>query len=245
MRSDRAVSALKVEIQKHGLGRNSYCHQVDFKENDVGRRGHLQLPLYLLHECRYLFSNVVKVLGLDLADVVLKNTLQDLLFLLFNNRSLHIFRLLPQVPVQVALKIGLFVYQGRVPVVLDGVIGAAKEYGGDSSPTILDGLVQDKENPVFFYTPQSFFQKRIQLIVPAFSALLACATWHQLSDLLPVLRAVLLNILQQLRVLLLIPRSLARLFRLQHLTVSLDCPCRNRLMMMIEINPPHISSFMD
>lgn len=63
--------------------------------------------------------------------------------------------------------------QGGVPVVFDGVVTSTEEYVGDLGPAILDGLVQNVQDPVLFYRPVGFLEKGIELIVPALTALFA------------------------------------------------------------------------
>jgi len=68
----------------------------------------------------------------------------------------------------------------RVPVVLDGVVGAALEDLGDLSPLVVDDAVHQEEDPLFLFVPVNFLDARVQVIVPALSALLSHAAVQML-----------------------------------------------------------------
>ena len=99
--------------------------------------------------------------------------------------------------------------KGRVPVVLDGVVAAAKEDVSDFSPSILNGLVENVEYPVFFNRPICFLEERIQLVVPALTALLAGATFHLKSHVFPLVGTDLSDHVEKLQVLHVVPGAFA------------------------------------
>ena len=138
-----------------------------------------------------LILNVVEVLNLDNADVLLQHALKHLLLVrlvLFALRwlptgcqigprllSAHHFL---QVALEIFIEVTLLVEQSGVPVVLDGVVGAAQQDVGDLGPPILDSLVKYEENPLLLDAPPLLLQQRIKLVVPPLTALLASATGH-------------------------------------------------------------------
>ena len=154
-------------------------------------------------------------------DVLLEHALNYLLFsallLLHGLRLVCIFATSPvliagedplQVALQIALKLILLVEQSGVPVVLDGVVGASQQDACDFGPSILNRLIQYEEDPFFLNTPCLLFEERIKLVVPALAALLSGAAGHLEGDLLPLLGADLGDQRHQVRVLLVVPRSL-------------------------------------
>lgn len=54
---------------------------------------------------------------------------------------------------------------------------------------VLEGLVQDEQNPVLLLRPLVLLKKRIELVVPPLAALFARAAGHFNLDLLPLMRA--------------------------------------------------------
>ena len=74
-----------------------------------------------------------------------------------------------------------FFLHGRVPVVLDGVVGAAGEVFGDLSPPVAERLVGQEEDPLLVLAPVLLLDVRIQMIVPPLSALLADTTFLNTS----------------------------------------------------------------
>lgn len=65
--------------------------------------------------------------------------------------------------------------QGRVPVVLNGVVAAPNEYVLEIGPLVLLLLLQEEENLVLFLAPGGLLEQRVQLIVPALATLLPSA----------------------------------------------------------------------
>lgn len=59
-----------------------------------------------------------------------------------------------------------FTFHGRVPVVLDGVIGASREELGNLSPPVTEALVCVEDDAIFILRPRFFPYVRVQMIVP-------------------------------------------------------------------------------
>ena len=91
-----------------------------------------------------------------------------------------------QVDVQGTFELELAMLQGRVPVVLDGVVAAADQYVLELGPVVLLRLLHNEKNPAFFLAPRGLPKKRIQLVVPAFPTLLARAHVEGLSNVIPL-----------------------------------------------------------
>lgn len=86
-----------------------------------------------------------------------------------------------------------FLFHGRVPVVFDAVVGPALEHLRDLGPLVAELSVLQIENPLFVFAPRNFLDFRVQVVVPALSALLADAAGQVLCDLRPLLRPVFLD----------------------------------------------------
>lgn len=121
-------------------------------------------------------------------------------------RSLHSFL---DVATEGLAQLSLAVAQRRVPVVLDGVVAAADQDICDFCPPIMNGLLKYVQNPIFLDAPGAFLEQRVQLVVPALSALLARAFGHFLGDQLPLVRAELSDDFDHEIVLLIVPGPLA------------------------------------
>ena len=78
-------------------------------------------------------------------------------------------------------------------MVLDRVVSPAWQKFRHPGPLVSELPVALKNDAVLFFGPVSRFYEGIKMVVPAFSALLADATWQAQSDVAPVSRAVLLN----------------------------------------------------
>ena len=96
--------------------------------------------------------------------------------------------------IEVGLESALHVWElalhAGVPVVLDGVVGAAFEDLGDLSPLVADDAVHQKEDPLFLFIPVNFLDSRVQVVVPALATLLAHAAVQVLRNQRPLLRAI-------------------------------------------------------
>ena len=79
---------------------------------------------------------------------------------------------------------------GGVPVVLDGVVGAAREELGHLGPLVPQTLVVGDDDPVLLLGEGSLLDVRIEMVVPPLAALLADAAWKLRSDLRPLLGPV-------------------------------------------------------
>ena len=62
-------------------------------------------------------------------------------------------------------------FQGRIPVVLDGVVGAARDELRDLGPFVADAVVRLHDNVVFLFSPRLLADRRVEVVVPALTAL--------------------------------------------------------------------------
>lgn len=97
---------------------------------------------------------------------------------------------------------------GAVPVVLDGVVGAAFEHVGIASPLIFHPSLKQKEDPLLLFGPIRFLVARIEVVVPPLAAMLALAARQVLGDLRPLLDSDALYEGDQLSVLIDSPHPL-------------------------------------
>jgi hypothetical protein len=73
--------------------------------------------------------------------------------------------------------------------------------------------MRKKEDPLLMRSPLDFKDRRVEVVMPTFPALLAQTTLHELGDEGPTLRAVLLHQSTHQQVLLLRPRFLTQELR--------------------------------
>ena len=184
--------------------RKGKLHQFDQTLIDLGG---ITGDLLGLHRLNFTF-HVVDVLLLDGADVVLKEALEDLLLGLAEVRFIESLAAKLKATVQHRLELVFLEAKCRVPIVLDGVVAASQEHIGDLGPSVLHGLVQDVENPLFLLCPLGLLEQRIELVVPAFTALLAGSVLHLLGHDLPLMWTDVSDHAQEDLILLLLPGSL-------------------------------------
>ena len=184
--------------------RKGKLHQFDQTLIDLGG---ITGDLLGLHRLNFTF-HVVDILLLDGADVVLKEALEDLLLGLAEVRFIESLAAKLKATVQHRLELVFLEAKCRVPIVLDGVVAASQEHIGDLSPSVLHGLVQDVENPLFLLCPLGLLEQRIELVVPAFTALLAGSVLHLLGHDLPLMWTDVSDHAQEDLILLLLPGSL-------------------------------------
>lgn len=74
-------------------------------------------------------------------------------------------------------------FHRAVPVVFDRVVGAAIQHFGNLSPlaSIVLSVLQ-KQDPLFSFGPGQMLDHRVEVIVPALTALLARAVGHRLCE---------------------------------------------------------------
>ena len=92
-------------------------------------------------------------------------------------------------------------FEGGVEVVLDVVVRAALEVLGDFRPSVAVLHMKVEDFLIFFFRPLVLFDVRIQVVMPAFPALLPDAPRKELSYLRPILRSIQLYTLNELSVL--------------------------------------------
>ena len=105
---------------------------------------------------------------------------------------------------------------GRVPVVLDGVVGPPRQQLGDFRPLVAEDLVRLVDDRVLVLRPGALLDLRVEVVVPALAALLADAALEMARYKRPFLRAVLVHEFDDLLVLLETENTL------RNGTVSLD-----------------------
>ena len=186
------------------FGRKGKLHQFD---QTLINLGGITGDLLGLHRLNFTF-HVVDILLLDGADVVLEEALEDLLLGLAEVRFIESLAAKLKATVQHRLELVFLEAKCRVPIVLDGVVAASQEHIGDLSPSVLHGLVQDVENPLFLLCPLGLLEQRIELVVPAFTALLAGSVLHLLGHDLPLMWTDVSDHAQEDLILLLLPGSL-------------------------------------
>ena len=116
----------------------------------------LRLILVIDHfdlEALNLFLNVFEVLLLRLADVVLQDFIQGQLALWLRFSWIRIFKHALEKVLEVTLQFLLLAAQSGVPVVLDGVVGAAQKDICNLGPPVIHGFMKDVEDPVFLNCP--------------------------------------------------------------------------------------------
>lgn len=62
-------------------------------------------------------------------------------------------------------------------MVLDGIIGAARKMLSNFSPAVAEGLMRQVQQPFFVVGPLLLLDRRVQMVVPPLSALLADASY--------------------------------------------------------------------
>ena len=72
-----------------------------------------------------------------------------------------------------------------VPVVFDIVVCAAQDDRCELRPSVLRLSLHVEQDPVFFDTPLELVEKWVELVAPALSTLLSCASWDLLCDCVP------------------------------------------------------------
>lgn len=80
-----------------------------------------------------------------------------------------------------------FSLHGRVPVVLDVVVGPSSKHLRDFCPSVSHYLVVEEQEPVLFVGPRTLFDVRVKVVVPSLPALLAFSSWEVDSDGGPLL----------------------------------------------------------
>jgi hypothetical protein len=93
-------------------------------------------------------------------------------------------------------------------VVLDGVVCASFEHLGDLCPLVVHDAVHQEQDPLLLFVPVDLLDARVEMVVPALTALLAHSTVEVLRDECPLLRPIGHNQLEDAPVLLRSPGSL-------------------------------------
>ena len=109
-------------------------------------------------------------------------------------------------------------------MVLDGVVGASGQHLGHFGPLVAVGGVREEQDPLLVRHPLDLEDAGVEVVVPAFAALLAQPPLHELGDEGPPLRPVLLHQFPHQVVLLLRPGLLPQesrpvVVRLRHRVV--------------------------
>lgn len=80
-----------------------------------------------------------------------------------------------------------------VPMVLDWVVSSSFNELSKHCPFVAIQFVEQKQNPLFIVWPLVFWDLRIQMIEPSFSALFSLSSRNVLSNEGPFIRTMLLN----------------------------------------------------
>ena len=177
-----------------------------------------------LEELTSLVLKVVLVLSLDLIDVLVEQGVQELLAHVADAIPLSLLAVKtnrggirhPELFGNVLLDVGLessrhfgqLLLHARVPVVLDGVVSATLEHLGYLSPLVAVVSVHQIEDPLFLTAPADLLDLRVQMVVPALTALLSDPPWEMLCDQSPLLGTVLVDQMKDHTILFLSPRAL-------------------------------------
>jgi len=100
---------------------------------------------------------------------------------------------------------------GGVPVILNCVVCAAFQTMGDLSPLVFVDLVFDEKNELLFLGPLNLLDHRIEMVVPAFTALLANSAREFVGNFGPLLGSLQLYKHQNELVLVFGPRTFDKL----------------------------------
>ena len=80
--------------------------------------------------------------------------------------------------VKVFAHLASFVLEDGVPIILNGVVGAAEDDARDFGPAVRRTPLQKEQNPALVQAPRRLLQHWIQLVVPPLAALLAGPGWN-------------------------------------------------------------------
>jgi hypothetical protein len=80
-----------------------------------------------------------------------------------------------------------------VPVVLDGIVGTTLKHFGDLSPFVPVIAMHQVEDPFLLPAPSDLLYFRVEMIVPAFTALFPNPTWQVFCNQSPFLWAIFVN----------------------------------------------------
>ena len=75
-------------------------------------------------------------------------------------------------------------------MVLDGVVSSALKDFGDFSPFVINDSVHEEKNPLFLLAPVDFLDHWVEMVMPAFTALLSDTVWKVLGNECPFLWTV-------------------------------------------------------
>ena len=107
----------------------------------------------------------------------------------------HVFAVIELVSdiVELLLEGIQILFHSAVPVVFDAVVRSAGEYFCDvSPPTAVDEIVKEQD-PLLVFWQLSLIDRRVQVVVPTFSALLPDTSRQVRSDQRPFVRPVFRN----------------------------------------------------
>jgi len=188
---------------------------------------HDQAERVLLSHLEELTSFVLKivlVLSLYLVNVFVEQRVQELLThvadtiplsllpIKTNRGGIGDIKLFGDVLLDVGLEssrhFGQLLLHAGIPVVLDGVVGATFKHLGYLSPLVAVVAVHQIEDPLFLSAPADLLYLRVQVVVPALTALLSDPPREVLGDQSPLLGTVLVDKVKDHAILLLGPGTL-------------------------------------
>jgi hypothetical protein len=189
--------------------------------------GHYQAERVLFPHLEELTSFVLKVvlvLSLYLVNVFVEQGVKELLAHVADTITLSLLpvktnrggirhtKLFGDVLLDVGLEGSRHFWQlllhARIPVILDGVVGATFKHLGYLCPLVAVVSVHQIEDPLFLSAPADLLDLRIQVIVPALTALLSDPPREVLCDQSPLLGTVFVYKVKDHAILLLGPGTL-------------------------------------
>ena len=81
--------------------------------------------------------------------------------------------------------LNMFTLHWWVPMILDGVVCPPFDLGSHFCPFVWHLSVKEDQGPLFFFSPFSLFNHRVQMVMPPFPTLFASSTLHFWSHLSP------------------------------------------------------------
>ena len=130
-------------------------------------------------------SQVIQVLCLGRASEIVEHLHDQFVLRLSLVRGIYSSQSLAKILLESILHVVPLEARHRVPVVLDGVVGPTKDHVCYLSPPVLLISLKNEKYPNLFSAPRALLKKRVELIVPALTALLARPILNLSGDSFP------------------------------------------------------------